>query len=305
MLLSLIVPVYYEEDCIQQFINEVVPELEAININWEIIFIDDGSKDQTVEIIKSNSLIYKGIKLVEFSYNHGKHSAVTAGVKYSKGDFLLYMDPDLQDPPHEIKNFILEIEKGFDVVYGVRREKRDGILNRLFSKVFWSFLRKYTKLDIPVGMSVMRIFNRKFADKFLEYDEQNRFIEGIFIHIGMERSEILIDQRDRFAGVSKFNFKRKINLALDAILDFSDLPLRYLFKIGLIITIIGFFCVVGIISAYFFVNFALGWSSIFSIILLGLGIQLLFISILGLYIGRIYKEVKKRPLFSVKKTTNL
>lgn len=304
--LSLVVPVYYEEDCILQYLKETIAVLNTLDVDWEIVFIDDGSTDKTVELIKENASKEKRIKLVELSYNHGKQAAVSAGIKHASGDYLLYMDPDLQDPPDEIPNFLNEIRKGYDLVFGIRKEKVDSFINKIYSKVFWGTLNKFTGLKIPKGLAVMRIFNRKFANKFLEYSEQNRFIEGIFIHIGMKRTQIEVSQRKRFAGKSKFNFKKKMQLAFDAIFDFSELPLKLAIKLGGILILLGVFALlVLLILKLFFIQFAMGWPSIISAIVLSLGVQLFFIGIVAIYIGKIYKESKGRPLFSIKELTNL
>jgi glycosyltransferase involved in cell wall biosynthesis len=304
--LSLVVPVYFEEECIGQFIHETNSVLQSLNLDWEIVFVDDGSKDRTIELIKAAAISDTRIKLIEFSYNQGKQAAVSAGIKSATGDYMIYMDPDLQDPPVEIPRFIEEIEKGYDLVFGVRKEKIDSTLNKMYSKIFWGVLNKFTGLEIPKGLAVMRIFNRKFADKFLEYSEQNRFIEGIFMHIGMNRSQIEIAQRPRFAGKSKFNFKRKMQLAFDAIFDFSELPLQIAVGAGVITSIIGVMALIVIaLLKIFLIDFAGGWPSLFSAIVLSLGIQLFFIGIAAIYIGKIYKESKGRPLYSIKNTTNL
>jgi dolichol-phosphate mannosyltransferase len=298
--------VYFEEECILQFIKETEAVLITLPIEYEIIFVDDGSGDRTVELIKEKCQKNTQIKLIEFSYNHGKQAAVTAGISHATGDYMLYMDPDLQDPPVEIPRFIEEIEKGYDLVFGVRKEKMDGFLNKLFSKIFWSVLEKFTGLKIPKGLAVMRIFNKKFANKFLEYPEQNRFIEGIFMHIGMKRSVIDIEQRERFAGKSKFNFRKKMRLAFDAIFDFSEIPLKMAVRLGFILFVFGLLYLLGIIFTKIFIfDFQLGWPSIMGAIILGAGLQLFFIGIAAIYIGRTYKESKKRPLFSVKELTNI
>ena len=305
MKLSVVVPVYFEEECINQYILETVPVLNELEMEWEIIFIDDGSKDNTVSLIKQSALKEQRINLIEFSYNQGKQAALTAGINYASGDYLLYMDPDLQDPPNEIPNFVNKIKEGYDLVFGIRKEKMDSLLNKLFSRIFWGTLRKYTGLDIPKGVAVMRIFNRRFADKFLEYGEQNRFIEGIFVHIGLNRTEIEVSQRKRFAGKSKFNFNKKMKLAFDAIFDFSELPLKLAVKIGIVLSFLGLLSLLVIVGLKFFIEFAAGWPSIISMIILSLGLNLFFIGIAAIYIGKIYKESKGRPLYSVKTLTNL
>ncbi|MCH2043289.1 MAG: glycosyltransferase family 2 protein [Saprospiraceae bacterium] len=306
-LLSLVVPVYYEEECIFQFIKETTAVLEEMEqLDYEIVFIDDGSKDRTVELIKEKAADNQRLKLVELSYNHGKQGAVTAGIHHASGDYLLYMDPDLQDPPKEIPRFVAEIEKGYDLVFGIRAEKMDTWLNKLFSKIFWSTLNRFTGLEIPKGLAVMRIFNRKFANKFMEYREHNRFIEGIFMHIGMKRTQITIQQRERFAGVSKFNFTRKMQLAINAIFDFSQLPLVFVVRFGLILAVLGFGALLAIIiTKLFIMDFQAGWPSIVSTIIMGSGLQIFFIGIAAIYIGKIYAESKHRPLYSIREKTNL
>jgi dolichol-phosphate mannosyltransferase len=304
--LSLVVPVYYEQEVILQFLKETKEELDRLSIVYEYVFVDDGSTDKTVEIIKAQAKLDNRIKLVVFSYNHGKASAISAAIAHATGDYLLYMDPDLQDPPVEIPRFLNEIEKGYDLVWGIRREKKDSFLNRQFSKIFWGTLNKYTGLNIPKGVAVMRIFNREFADEFLRYNETNRFIEGIFIAISKNWTTIEIGQRERFAGTTKFNFKRKMQLAFDAIFDFSELPLKMTVRFGMALVglgLIGLFAL--LISKLFFVDFQAGWPSIIASIIIVFGLQLFFLGIVSLYIGRIYKEVKRRPLYSVKDKINL
>ena len=304
--LSLVVPVYYEQEVILQFLKETKEELDRLPIVYEYVFVDDGSADKTVEIIKVQAKLDDRIKLVVFSYNHGKAAAISAAIAHATGDYLLYMDPDLQDPPVEIPRFLNEIEKGYDLVWGIRREKKDSFLNRQFSKIFWRTLNKFTGLNIPKGVAVMRMFNREFADEFLRYNETNRFIEGIFIAISKNWTTLEIGQRERFAGTTKFNFKRKMQLAFDAIFDFSELPLKMTVRFGMALVglgLIGLFVL--LISKLFFVDFQAGWPSIIASIIIVFGLQLFFLGIVSLYIGRIYKEVKRRPLYSVKDKINL
>ncbi|HNJ59046.1 MAG TPA: glycosyltransferase family 2 protein, partial [Chitinophagaceae bacterium] len=281
--LSLVVPVYFEEEVILQFLKETAEVLEQLPYDYEYVFIDDGSKDKTVEILTEQAQKQDNIKLIVFSYNHGKASAVSAGIAHASGDYLLYMDPDLQDPPKEIPIFLNKIEEGYDLVWGIRKEKKDTFLNTLFSKIFWTTLNKFTGLQIPKGIAVMRIFNRSFAEEFLKYNEANRFIEGMFINISKNWTTIPISQRERFAGTSKFNFTKKMNLAFDAIFDYSELPLKITVKIGAMITtlsIIALFCL--LIMKLFFIDFQAGWPSIIATIVLGFGILLFFLGIVSL-----------------------
>jgi glycosyltransferase involved in cell wall biosynthesis len=304
--LSLVVPVYFEQDVILQFLKETKEQLEQLPIEYEYVFVDDGSKDKTVDIIKEEAKKDSRIKLVVFSYNHGKASAVSAAIAHASGDYLLYMDPDLQDPPVEIPRFLEEIEKGYDLVWGIRKEKIDSFINKQFSKIFWGTLNKFTGLNIPKGIAVMRMFNREFADEFIKYNETNRFIEGIFIDISKNWTTIEIGQRERFAGTSKFNFKKKMQLAFDAIFDFSELPLKMTVRFGMLLVVIGIIGLFALlISKLFFIEFQAGWPSIIASIVVVFGLQLFFLGIVSLYIGRIYKEVKQRPLYSIKDKINL
>lgn len=304
--LSLVVPVFFEEECILQFIRETRAVLETLPLEYEYVFVDDGSKDNTVALIMEEAAKDKKIKLIVFSYNQGKQAAVSAGIRYASGDYLLYMDPDLQDPPEEIPRFWEEIHKGYDLVFGVRKEKKDSLINRLMSWVFWSVLERFTGLKLPKGLAVMRIFNRNFARQFLEYREQNRFIEGIFMHIGKKRTQILINQRERFAGTTKFRFRKKMQLAFDAILDFSEIPLKMAVRMGLGFVALGILSLIAIvILKVFFIDFQTGWPSLFSVVIFGTGMNLFFTGIAAIYIGKIYKEVKNRPLYSIDSIINI
>lgn len=304
--LSVIVPVYFEEECIDQLVHELTEVITGEEYDYEIIFVDDGSQDGTVSKIKQHCRLNQRIKLVELARNHGKQWALSAGIEFARGDLLVMMDPDLQDPPTEIPRFIAKLGEGYDLVFGVRSEKKDTRLNVVLSKLFWWTLRKFTALNIPSNLAVMRIFNRAFADRFLQYRESSRFIEGLFILVGMRQTTLEISQRERFAGRSKFGLVAKMRLAADAIFDFSETPLRFLVKLGLLIIASG---LVGILSIIilrvFLVDFQAGWPSVIFLLTTGLGILLFFLGIMAIYIGKIYGEVKRRPLYSLKQTTNL
>lgn len=304
--ISLAVPVYFEEEVILQFLKETKEVLDKTDYDYEYVFVDDGSKDKTVEILKEQAKANNKIKLIVLSYNQGKAVAVSTAIAHATGNYILYMDPDLQDPPKEIPRFIEKIEEGYDLVWGIRNEKKDSFVNTIFSKVFWGTLNKFTGLNIPKGIAVMRMFNRDFADEFIQYKESNRFIEGIFINISKHWTTINIDQRERFAGTSKFNFKRKMNLAFDAIFDYSELPLKITVRVGAVISLLSIMSLfVILILKLFFIDFQSGWPSIIASIILGIGLQLFFLGIVSLYVGKIYKEVKQRPLASIKSKINI
>jgi len=304
--LSLVIPVYNEQEVILQFLRETKAELQKLGITYEYVFVDDGSTDRTAEILKAKAAKDNRIKLVVFSYNHGKAYAVSAAIAYATGEYLLYMDPDLQDSPSDIPRMLKEIEKGYDLVWGIRKEKKDSFWNRQFSKIFWLSLGKFTGLKIPKGIAVFRIFNREFADEFLRYRESNRFIEGIFLSISKKFTTLEVSQRERFAGKTKFNLKRKIQLASDAVFDFSEVPLTFTVRLGMLMVGLGAVGLLGLVVAkLFFVEFQAGWPSVIVAIITAFGMQLFFLGIVSIYIGRIYRETKRRPLFSVKEIINL
>jgi glycosyltransferase involved in cell wall biosynthesis len=301
LLLSLVVPVYNEEECIKRFMDEVSNELTPHGIHYEIVFIDDGSKDLTVPIICEAMASQPKVKLVELAFNHGKQAAVTAGIEHASGDLIIYMDPDLQDPPSEIIRFVRKLDEGYDLVFGVREERHADLISKLGSLSFWWVLDRFTGLKLPRPLAVMRGFNRAFANEFMRFREANRFIEGIFATAGLRQTHILIPQRPRFAGVSKFNFRRRLTLALNAILDYSDLPLRLGIRLGLLLTTIGLIYAVALIIAKLSgATYQMGWPSMACMILIMGGMQLFCIGLIGAYLGKIYLESKHRPLYSVR-----
>ncbi len=304
--LSLIVALYFEEECVEAYVDSVRTCLDHEDLTYEIVFVDDGSQDRTIEIVEGLAAADPRIKLVQLSRNYGKEVAVTAGIENARGEYMLMMDVDLQDPPERIMDFYRKIHEGYDLVFGVRIQKNDKLLNTLFSKFFWWFLNTLTGLKIPTGLAVMRIFNRQFATEFLRHPERIRFIEGIFMSIGLRRTTMPVENRPRFAGTSKFNFKRRMKLAINAILAFSNRPVELATGLGL-----GLLGLSLVIAAYFALRKLVfdigmtGWTSTVLLILFIGSVQILLLGIIGSYVGRIYHEVKHRPLYSVQQRLNL
>ena len=304
--ISLVVALYFEEECVAEFIRRVREELDGQPVTYEIVFVDDGSQDRTVAIVTEYAAADPRLKLVQLSRNHGKEAAVTAGIAHASGDYLVMMDPDLQDPPERILDFKRKMEEGYDVVFGVRKQKADTLLNTLFSKIFWSSLNTMTGLKIPRNLAVMRMFNRAFAQQFLQYPERVRFIEGIFMLVGMRQATLEVDNFQRFAGVSKFNFRRKMLLALNAMLGFSDRPIQLTVTLGL-----GMCGVAAVGALYLLIRRLafgvglLGWTSTILVILFIGGLQTVTMGLIGMYVGRIYSEVKGRPVYNILRKVNL
>ncbi|WP_299460652.1 glycosyltransferase family 2 protein [uncultured Gimesia sp.] len=304
--LSLVIPLYDEEECISEFIRQVRSSIDLLPFSYEIIFVDDGSQDRTVEIVIDFCKSDPRIALIQLTRNYGKEAALTAGITHASGAFILMMDPDLQDPPERIVDFYNKIREGYDLVFSTRIEKSDSLIRKLTSKIFWSTLNTVTGLNIPPNLGAMRIFSQAFAQEFLRYPERVRFIEGLFMSIGMRRTTIEIENRPRFAGVSKFTLKRRIKLATNAMLAFSDLPLRFTMSLGLagVLASIFFGLIIVFRKAIFGIGL-LGWTSTVTIIIFFGSLQLFVLGLIGNYIGRIYTEIKARPVYSIYHTFNL
>lgn len=303
--LSIVVALYYEEDCVEEFVNRVNEVLSAESLKYEFVFVDDGSRDQTVPIVKELAKQHSNIRLVCLSRNYGKEVAITAGIEHATGQFLMMMDVDLQDPPDRIMDFYRKIQEGYDLVFGVRIERSDSLLNRAFSRVFWALLNGLTGLEIPVGVAVMRIFSRAFAREFLRFPERVRFIEGLFMSIGMRMTTLPVENNPRFAGSSKFNFKRRLKLAVNAILAFSNRPVEL--ATGLGVGLLGIAMIAGlwlVVRKMFWGVGLLGWTSTITFILFMGSVQIILLGIIGAYVGRIYQEVKARPIYSVQERVN-
>ena len=304
--ISIVVPLFNEEECIDEFIRRMKESIDAQTFSYELIFVDDGSEDQTVEIVKQYCDQDPIIALIQLSRNYGKEAALTAGIANAFGQYILTMDPDLQDPPERIPDFYDKIREGYDLVFSTRIEKSDSFLRKCSSRIFWSTLNLITGLNIPKNLGAMRIFSSQFAGEFLAYPERVRFIEGLFMSIGMRRTSIPIENHPRFAGVSKFTLSRRIRLAINAMLAFSDLPLRFTMSLGLAGVICSvLFALVIIVRKLFFGIGLLGWTSTATLIIFFGSLQLLVLGLIGNYIGRIYTEVKARPIYSIYQTYNL
>jgi polyisoprenyl-phosphate glycosyltransferase len=298
--LSVVAPLYFEEECVEEFVTRVSHVLDEAGLDAEIVLVDDGSTDRTVPLAVALIERYPRLRVVEFSYNHGKALALTAGAQHARGRWVLFMDPDLQDPPEAIVTFLAKAREGYDLVLSTRERRAAGPVDAAFSRLFWWALRRFTGLKMPNELGTMRICSRAFVDRFLTYREANRFLEGLFLHVGLRQTTITAPHHARFAGRTKFNFRRKMSLAVTAICDFSDLPLRLAVRGGLLMTLLGVVAVLVVAALRLFVEFQLGWPSLFCAIVIGVGLNVTILGIVGVYVGKIYREVKGRPLFSVR-----
>lgn len=305
MLLSIVVPCYNEQKMVSIFYSEIIKIAKQIEdkLDIELIFIDDGSKDKTLEEIKGLSQNDVRVKYISFSRNFGKESAIYAGLKKSLGDYIAIMDVDLQDPPNLIIQMYLDIiNEGFDCV-ATRRVTRKGEppIRSFFARMFYFLINKISKTEIVDGARDFRLMTRQVVDAVLSLNEYNRFSKGIFSWVGFKTKWLEYENVERAAGETKWSFWKLLIYSLDGIIAFSTVPLALSSILGMIICLISTAMIFAIIAkTLIFGDPVAGWPSMICIILLLSGVQMLFIGVLGQYLSKTYLETKHRPLYIVK-----
>lgn len=306
-LCSCIVPCFNEEEVIPLYYEEMqkVRKQEEGKIDFEIIFIDDGSKDKTLEVIKKLSEQDECIHYVSFSRNFGKEAAMYAGFEYANGEYVVTMDVDLQDPPHLIPEMIRSIEEeGYDSV-ATRRVTRKGEspIRSFFARRFYGLINKISDADIVDGARDFRMMKRDMVNAILSMPEYNRFTKGIFGWVGFKTKWIEFENVERAAGETKWSFWKLFRYALEGIIAFSTVPLTIVSLIGVIVCIIAFlFLLFVVIRATIFGDPVAGWPSLICVISFLSGIQLLGIGVVGMYLSKTYLETKKRPIYIKKES---
>ncbi|MCX6175447.1 MAG: glycosyltransferase [Ignavibacteriales bacterium] len=310
LLLSVIVPTYNEEHGIEEFYRRTKVVLKTLEprFDHEIIFVNDFSTDNTYNKLQALAEIDHNIKLINFSRNFGYQIAITAGIDFSRGDVAVIIDDDLEDPPEVMLNFIAMWSAGFKVVYGVR-PKRQGVnvFFKLLAKIYYRLINILSETKIPNDTGDFRLIDRLVIDKLKLMREGNRYYRGMVAWVGFSQIGCTYERDKRYAGKSTFSFKKYINFALQGLTSFTDKPLYFASLLGFLIAGIGFLYAIRlVISKIIDPSFAIsGWTSLVVIVLFLGGMQLLSIGIIGIYIGKIYQEVKGRPLYIIDKTTNL
>lgn len=306
-LCSCIVPCFNEEEVIPIYYEEMqkVRKQEEEKIDFEIIFIDDGSKDKTLEVIKKLSEQDECIHYVSFSRNFGKEAAMYAGFEHAKGEYVVTMDVDLQDPPHLIPEMIRCIEEeGYDSV-ATRRVTRKGEppIRSFFARRFYGLINRISDADIVDGARDFRMMKRDMVDAILSMPEYNRFTKGIFGWVGFKTKWLEFENVERAAGETKWSFWKLFRYALEGIIAFSTVPLTIVSLIGVIVCIIAFlFLLFVVIRAAAFGDPVAGWPSLICVISFLSGIQLLGIGVVGMYLSKTYLETKKRPIYIKKES---
>jgi len=297
---SIIIPVYNEEENVSELHRRLGTVMERLG-TYEIIFVDDGSSDKSWQIIKDLHEKDSRVKGLSFSRNFGHHIAITAGMDHAQGKAIILMDGDLQDPPEEIPKLLKKFNEGYELVYGIRKEKKDSILKRFASFVFWWFINSFSGINIPRNQTLLRIFDRKILDALNSMRERSRFIHGMIAWTGFKTAMQEVEHAPRERGKSKYNVIKLFRLAFNAITSFSTFPLRLATYIGLLSSGIGLFYSLYFIYKKLFLGIpVLGYASIIVAVLFVGGIQLLMLGIIGEYIGRVYQEGQARPIYIIK-----
>lgn len=303
-LISALIPAYNEEECIHELykrVSDVLSKLEKYD--YEILIINDGSKDKTLEILCDLNSKDKHLQYVNLARNYGKEIAMAAGLDYVKGDVVVILDADLQIPPEYIPEMLSYYEEGYDDVYGRRKSRNDeSFLKRLGTKIYYKALQSLTRVDILKNTSDFRLLSRRAVEALKQYKEQRRYTKGLFALIGFKKKEFIYEPVKRYAGKSKWNYFSLINLAIEGITSFSTFPLRLSSFLGIIVATIGFIYILFLIlKTIIFGEPVRGYPTLLSIIVFLGGIQLLSLGVIGEYLGRIFDEVKNRPLYFVEK----
>ena len=302
-LISIVIPVLNEEESIDLFVDAVGPLLESTGASWELVFVDDGSKDQTINVLLTRRARTPQIKIVKLSRNFGKEAALAAGIDHVSGDMVAVMDVDMQDPPTLLLEMVARWREGYDVVYGRRVQRdSDSALKRMTARRFYKLFNQISDAPIPDNVGDFRLMDRSVVEALKRLPERVRFMKGLFAWVGFNSIAVDYERPARLAGETKFRYWRLWNFALDGITSFSTAPLRVWTYIGFAIAAIAF-----VYGSFIIVRTLLtgidvpGYASLLAVTLFIGGVQLMGLGIIGEYLGRVFYEVKQRPVYLASK----
>jgi polyisoprenyl-phosphate glycosyltransferase len=305
-MLSLVLPVFNEEAVIGELGTRLTEFLGHLDLTWEVVFVDDGSRDRSFELLKQLCAKEPRYRVVSFSRNFGHQLAITAGIDYARGSAVVVMDADLQDPPEAIAQMISKWREGFDIVHAVRsKREKEGLFKRGTAFLFYRLLRKMVGFPIPLDAGDFRLMSRRVVLTLRALREANPFVRGMVAWVGFRQATIEYSRKPRFAGTTHYPLRKMIRFALDGITSFSAVPLRIATWLGLAAGAAGI--VVAAWAVYErLVNARVvpGWATIMIAVSLASSAQLVMIGVLGEYVGRIYEELKRRPLYIVAEEVN-
>jgi dolichol-phosphate mannosyltransferase len=304
--ISVVIPVYKAVDCLDELDKRLKATLERINKSYEIIYVEDSGTDGSWEKIKKLSKEDTRVKGINFSRNFGQHYAITAGLNYSIGDWVVVMDCDLQDSPEDILKLYLKANEGFDVVIGKRLQNNQAFLKRIASKAFYILFRYLSDMDYEENGGNFRIMSRKVVSHFSLMLEQLRFFSGLVHWLGFKQTYVNVKHNSRFKGRTSYSYAKLWKLSMDAIIAYSDKPLRLAVRLGALMSLVSLvFGVYIFLNSFLYASSVPGWTSlIVSVFLIG-GITIFILGIIGIYIGRTFDECKKRPLYIINELVGL
>ncbi len=308
-MISLVVPAYNEEDGLEALHRRVAAAAPSWGDDWELIVVDDGSRDRTLEILEQLVARDPHVKVISLSRNFGHQPAVTAGLNHARGDLVCVIDADLQDPPEELLPFINKAREGMDVVYAIRTKRKEGFFKRSAYHVYYRLLKRIASLDIPLDAGDFCVMRREVVDAINGLPERNRFIRGLRTWVGFRQTGLAYERAARYTGKPKYTLGRMFKLASDGLINFSYRPLQAImlmgFAVGALAIVLGL-----VVLAQYVMDFTIagynphqsrGWTSIILVLLFSSAVQLFCLGILGEYIGRLFEETKRRPIYLVKK----
>lgn len=305
-LISLVIPCYNEEVVLPDFYKEVLKTMNTMKeVSYEMVFIDDGSIDKTLNIIKKYAKENKRVRYISFSRNFGKEAAIYSGLDYANGDYVAVMDADLQDPPEYINKMYQILEKDdYDVVALVAKNNKDyNFIRRFFTKLWYLIIGKISSIKQTPGIRDFRLMRREVVEAILKMKEYNRYSKGLFSFVGFNTKLIEYEIPKRYKGNSKFSFRKLVSYSVDGITSFSSKPLKLSVYLGLLFCLLSIITImVIIVKTLVYGDPVAGWPSLACIIIFVSGVQLFFLGVIGTYISKIYLEVKERPLYIIKET---
>lgn len=306
-LLSVVVPCFNEAPVLPTTHERLTGVLTTVGMPWEILYVDDGSHDRTAELLMAFAAEDERVKVISLSRNFGHQLAVTAGLNHAAGAAVVLIDADLQDPPEVIATMLDRWREGYDVAYGLRTQRAgESRFKRWTARLFYRLINRLSDVPIPLDVGDFRLLSRRAVDAFNAMPECDRFIRGMVAWVGFRQVAVPYSRDRRHAGESKYPLRRMLRFAWDGIVSFSDAPARFATTVGFVVLAIAAVVATQVFVAYFFARDPVpGWTSTFLAILFLGGMQSLCIGILGEYIARIYREVKRRPLYLVAATANL
>ena len=304
VMISVVIPVYNEEANLPRLIERLRPVMQKMGKSYEIIFVDDGSRDNTLSILKS-FLIYPEVRVVELTRNYGQHAAIFSGFSVVRGDIVITLDADLQNPPEEIPNLVKMMEEGdYDVVGTIRKERKDSFFRTFPSRIINMIARKITKVNMSDWGCMLRAYRRNIVERMVSCHEHSTFIPALATYFSKKVTEIEVVHESRYGGESHYSLRKLINLQFDLVSSFSDFPLKLIMYAGIGMAFLGvsFGIFLGIARLVYGAHWAAqGVFTLFAVLFAFVGFQFFALGVMGEYIGRIYREVRKRPEYMIER----